>query len=181
MDKKYDIIYADPPWDYGCGNDGKIGVARDYFPCMSMMKLKAMPIADLCAKNCLLFLWVVNPELKAGIELGEAWGFKYVTVGFVWEKPNKVLCGNYTMSSTEQCLLFRKLNGKIPQPRGTRNERQFLSLRSSNLRCRKPDEIRDKITRMFPTQLKLELFATQNIKGWDAFGNEVERSIKLDD
>lgn len=180
MNKKYDIIYADPPWDYGC--DTKIGIAKYYCPCLSLKELKEIPIFNYITNDCLLFLWVVNPELKTGIKLGEAWGFKYITVGFVWEKPNRVLCGNYTMSSTEQCLIFRR--GRIPQPRGTRNERQFLSLNSTNIRFRKPKEIRDRITRMFPTQNKLELFATINTdkmkeQNWDVFGNEVKQSIKL--
>jgi len=168
--KRYDIIYADPPWNYG--GVTKIGVARQYFSTMILKELQALSITRLMKKDCLLFLWVVNPELKGGIQLGEAWGFKYITVGFVWHKPNRTLCGNYTMAQTEQCLIFRK--GRIPQPRGSRNERQFLSQDASFLRFRKPDEIRDRITRMFPTQSKLELFARQRIKGWDAFGKMLD-------
>lgn len=175
---KYNIIYADPPWDYGAGYER--GVARDKFPCMSLNQLKRMDVGNrLASDNCLLFLWIVSPELKTGIELGEAWGFKYITVGFVWQKPNRVLFGSYTMPSTELCLIFRR--GRIPKPRGTRNERQFLSQDAAKLACRKPEEIRTRITRMFPTQNKLELFATQEIDDstWNVWGNEVKSSIQL--
>lgn len=178
MDKKYDIIYADPPWRYGTGYDRTL--ADDYFPCMSFEDLKNLEVENKLAEdNCLLFLWVVSPELKTGIELGEAWGFQYITVGFVWQKPNRVLFGSYTMPSTELCLIFRKKKGKIPQPRGTRNERQFLSQKAENRACKKPKEIIDRITRMFPTQNKIELFARNKKEGWDIWGNEVESDINL--
>ena len=175
MNKKYEIIYADPPWDYGARC--KIGMAFDHFPCFSLKKLKKLPIQRLAAKNCLLFLWVVNSKLEDALKLAVVWKFRFITVGFVWQKPNRVLCGNYTMSSTEQCLIFKQ--GCIPLPRGTRNERQFLSKDASHIRCEKPDEIRKRITRMFPTQNKLELFATQTVEGWDCWGNEIISDINL--
>jgi N6-adenosine-specific RNA methylase IME4 len=104
-----------------------------------------------------------------------AWGFKYKTVAFVWEKQ-KTNPGNYTMSQCELCLVGKR--GKIPGPRGTRNERQFIS----EMRTRhstKPTEIRNRIVRMFPTQRKIELFARNTSEGWDVWGNEVETNLEL--
>ena len=66
--------------------------------------------------------------------------------------------------------------GKIPYPRGAKNIRQFLSEKRTNHSV-KPNEIRNRIYQMFPTQNKIELFARQKINGWDTFGNEVENSI----
>ena len=74
------------------------------------------------------------------------------------------------MSQCEICLVGKK--GKIPSPRGARNIRQFLSERRSK-HSKKPDEIRDRITAMFPEQSKIELFARQYADGWDCWGNEV--------
>ena len=71
------------------------------------------------------------------------------------------------------------IKGKIPQPRGSRKERQFLSeLRTKH--SKKPDEIRKRIERMFPKQTKIELFARQRYDGWDAWGNEVQSDVNLE-
>ena len=168
----YDILYCDPPWDYRgrIQHNGKetTGSARFYYPCMTHDELIKFNLPKT-STDVLLFMWTSSPHLKEAILLGEAWGFTYITIAFVWDKQ-KVNPSYYTMSQIEICLVFKK--GKIPQPRGTRNERQFLS----ELRGRhsaKPSEIRDRITRMFPTQNKIELFARERVDGWDAAGNEV--------
>ena len=107
--------------------------------------------------------------LKDGIELGEKWGFNYKTVVFVWDKERCVM-GNYTMSQCEMCLVFKK--GRIPQPRGRRDIRQFLQEKKGKHSV-KPDEIRRRIEEMFPEQTKIELFARERKGGWDAWGDEV--------
>jgi len=78
--------------------------------------------------------------------------------------------GSYTMSECEICLIGKK--GKIPQPRGARNIRQFLSEKKTR-HSAKPVEIRNRIEQMFPTQDKIELFARNKTDGWDVWGNEV--------
>ena len=75
------------------------------------------------------------------------------------------------MSQCEMCLIFKR--GNIPQPRGARNVRQFLSCKRGG-HSEKPWLIRDRITEMFPTQSRIELFARQSFPGWDAWGNEVD-------
>ena len=105
----------------------------------------------------------------------KAWGFEYKTIAFVWEKqkPNP---GYYTMSTVEICIVGKK--GNIPTPRGIRNARQFLSEKRTQ-HSKKPDEIRNRITQMFPTQKKLEMFARNATEGWSVFGNEVENTIAI--
>ena len=80
-----------------------------------------------------------------------SWGFKYSTVGFVWHKQ-KALLGSYTMSECELCIIGKK--GKIPQPRGARNIRQFLSEKISK-HSKKPEDVRNRIVSMFPKQNKI--------------------------
>jgi N6-adenosine-specific RNA methylase IME4 len=134
-----------------------------------------MKVKDICNPDCLLFLWTSSPHLPQAIELMESWGFKYMTIAFVWDKQ-KLNPGYYTMSQIEICLVGKR--GKIPTPRGTRNERQFLSeMRTAH--SKKPDEIRERIHKMFPTQKKLEMFARQPSPNFDVFGNQVENSINL--
>ena len=181
-DKRYDIIYADPPWLHcgGCidrggdtGNTGISTVARHY-PTMSFDELCQLPLARITNNDCLLFLWVTSPNLDIAMNVGQVWGFKYITVGFAWDKQRTVI-GRYTMSQVELCLIFKR--GNIPKPRGARNVRQFLSCKRGG-HSEKPWEIRQRITEMFPTQSKIELFARVNgrlfppMEGWDYWGNE---------
>ena len=143
---------------------------------MTQQELLDFPITDIAEKNCLLFMWATSPLLNEAIPLGEHWGFKYATVAFVWYKKTHFI-GFYTMSSCELCLIFKR--GKIPQPRGKMNVLQYLEEKRRE-HSRKPDTIRDRITEMFPTQSKIELFARPQLTdlfgknpqdGWDVWGN----------
>ena len=173
--QKYSIIYADPPWEYrSLGMKRSKGEkwmcnAEKHYTTMSTIDICSLPVSDIVADDCLLFMWVVSPNLDQGLIVGSAWGFEYKTVGFVWDKRITV-AGYYTMSQCELCLIFKK--GKIPQPRGARNIRQFLTCKRGK-HSEKPWEVRDRIVKMFPTQSKIELFARENFNGWDAWGNEV--------
>ena len=172
--KKYQIIYADPPWEYGAIT--KLGNARNYYKTMRFIELYNLSLKDIVDENALLFMWAISQKLTDCITVAENWGFKYAGVAFVWHKPNRTLCGYYTMAQTELCLLFKK--GKIPTPRGSRNQVQFLSEKATK-HSKKPDEIRSRINKMFPTQNKIELFAREKTKGWDSWGNEIESDINL--
>lgn len=181
--KKYQIIYADPPWSYRGQNQngfkGDVGYdsggALHHYKTMSVQELISLPVADICDKDCLLFLWITSPCLKDGMRVAEGWGFKWATIAFIWDKQ-KTNPSYYTLSNFECCFVFKK--GKIPQPRGTRNERQFLSSHRTK-HSEKPAEIRKRIERMFPSQKKRELFARQKTEGWDVWGNEVTNDIEL--
>ena len=171
---KYNIILADPPWKYGGSGGTKWNRADCYYDTLSFEELSSMAseIDRISEKDCLLFMWVVSPELKRCIEVGESWGFNYITVAFVWYKQ-RANAGNYTMSSCELCLLFKKKKGKIPSDR-VRNpgQLQFISEPISK-HSRKPACVRDRICGMFPKSKKIELFAREKIDGWDCWGNEV--------
>ena len=168
--KKYNIIYADPPWKFGGSGGLKWLPASYYYKTMSFNELKKMPVNKIADENCLLFLWVVSSELKNCIEVGEFWGFRYITLGFIWYKQ-RANVGNYTMPQCELCLIFKK--GKIPKDR-VRNPgtKSFYSAPITK-HSEKPDEFRDRINQMFPLSEKIELFARQKVDGWDCWGDEV--------
>ncbi len=188
--KQYGIIYADPPWDYGgkmqfdksSAGAEAINLAKPIFissakfkyPTLKLPELKRIPICNIAADDCLLFMWVTSPHLAHGIELGQAWGFDYKTVAFVWDKMVHNP-GKYTLSYCELCLVFKR--GKIPGPRGTRNEKQLVSIpRGSH--SSKPDEVRKAVERMFPTQKRIELFARSKTAGWDVWGLDVQKAVE---
>ncbi len=172
----YGVIYADPPWDYkgqkqhaGKGKDDT-GGALNHYPTMKLPELKALkPMIDkLAAQDCLLFMWSSSPHLDQAIDLMKSWGFRWATVGFVWDK-GRVNPSFYTMSQIELCLIGKK--GKIPQPRGARNVRQYVQ-HPREKHSKKPAEVRNRIELMFPNHKKIELFARERVTGWDAWGNE---------
>jgi len=180
--KKFDVIYADPPWDYNgkmqfdrsglTAENGDlsrsvfISAATFKYPTVKTAELKKMPIEQIAKEDCLLFMWATSPHLEQAIELGNAWGFDYKTVAFVWDKMNHNP-GQYTLSGTELCLVFKR--GRIPRPRGTRNERQLVKSPRRD-HSQKPDEVIEAISRMFPEQDKIELFARRPFKGWKTWG-----------
>lgn len=179
---KFQIIYADPPWDYKGqtqhGSEGIIdtGSAKTHYKTMTvddMIKVFKPYISKKTDPNCLLYMWTSSPHLDQAIRLGNEWGFDYATVAFVWYKK-KTNPGFYTMSECELVLVFKKKGGKIPLPRGSRKERQFLA-ETRREHSRKPDEIRKRIERMHPKQKKLEMFARVKPKGWYVFGNQTTK------
>lgn len=183
--KKFDIIYADPPWHY----NGKlqfdktskskedidlskkifISMAAFKYPTLKTEELMIIPINEISKNDCLLFMWATNPHLSQAIELGKAWGFEYKTVAFVWDKMNHNP-GQYTLSNCELCLVFKR--GRIPRPRGARNVQQLVrSPRKGH--SEKPIEVIQAIEKMFPSQERIELFARRKTAGWTAWGLDV--------
>lgn len=182
---KFQIIYADPPWDYGgkiqfdrtSASVEKIDLTRNIFissasfkyPTLKLSELKKLDLASISDDDCLLFMWATNPHLDQALELGKYWGFEYRTVGFVW---NKMVHnpGKYTMSYCELCLIFKK--GRIPTPRGARNVKQLIEVPRGK-HSEKPSEVRLNIDKMFPSQKKIELFARSENPGWQSWGLDV--------
>ena len=173
--ERFGIIYADPPWDYkgqlqhAGPASGDTGGAIRHYSTVTLDDLKRLPVGKLAEDDCLLFLWATSPHLDQAIELGKAWGFDWATVAFVWDK-GRVNPGFYTMSQCELCLVFRR--GRIPTPRGARNERQLVHAERGP-HSAKPEEVRRRIERMFPEQKKIELFARREVAGWSAWGLEI--------
>lgn len=178
-DKKYNIIYADPPWEYKQKqinfqhyDEGKkyINSVNEHYSTMTKKELFDMKnvIQNIADKDCLLFMWATCPNLDVALDLGREWGFEFKTVAFVWDKQ-RTNYGFYTLSQCELCLVFKK--GKIPKKQAN-NIKQFLS-EYVGKHSKKPEEIRDRIDKMFNIYPRIELFARQTVDGWDCWGNEV--------
>ena len=187
-ERKYDVIYADPPWDYGGKmqydnssiKDKNVDFKKNIFissatfkyPTLKLKELMQLDVDSIASNNSLLFMWTTGPHLSNAIQLGTEWGFEYKTIAFVWDKMVHNP-GRYTLSQTEVCLVFKK--GKIPTPRGARNIRQLLAMPRGK-HSEKPEQVIENITKMFPEQNKIELFARKNYFGWDNWGLEVQNN-----
>ncbi len=177
--KKYQIIYADPPWKYDFANNKHYKIENHYL---------SMATEDICKldipsdKNSVLFLWATAPKLLEAIMVMDKWGFKYKT-HMVWDKVNKGL-GFWFRGQHE--LLLVGVKGKFSPPLIANRVASVYSEKKSG-HSKKPNYFRRLINEAFPTVTKIELFARkpqqlledESWQGWDVWGNEVESDIKL--
>ena len=169
--KKYNIIYADPPWSYR--NMGNIqGGANLHYPTMKQVDIENMGniIKNISKENCMLFLWVTFPKLQEGLDTIKAWGFEYKTVGFNWIKKNKngtnfFGIGWYTKSNSEICLIGVK--GK-PIKQSNSISQIIESIREEH--SKKPDIVRNKIVEFCGDVSRIELFARQEAERMGLLG-----------
>lgn len=172
--KKYSVIYADPPWSYrDIAKPGKRGASFKY-PTQSKEWIDNLPVYDIADDDCVLFLWVTMPKLNECWDLMEKWGFNYKTCAFTWVKRNKKSnswfwgMGRWTRANAELCLLCtrgkpKRVSASVHSVIDERIERH----------SKKPDCVRDRIVELCGDVPRIELFARSVSDGWDAWGNEV--------
>ena len=57
--KKYKIIYADPPWQYKVySKKGEGRSAESHYSTMSIDDICKLPIKEIADKDCILFMWM---------------------------------------------------------------------------------------------------------------------------
>ncbi|MFQ5776340.1 MAG: MT-A70 family methyltransferase [Kiloniellaceae bacterium] len=169
---RYRAILADPPWPFDTWSDGgRDRSAEVHYPTLPIATIAALPVADLAAPDCMLFLWTQWPAIPEARGVIEAWGFRYATCGFVWRKTDGIGLGYYTRQDSEPCLLAvrgapKRLNADVAQvieaPRGRHSA--------------KPPEVYARIERLVAGPY-LELFARgAGRAGWDVWGNEADKA-----
>lgn len=181
--KKYGIVLADPPWrfkNWSMNELAKRGEkwarrnGRSPYNVMDTEQICRLPIEDIAAKDCVLFLWATFPKLEDAFMVMRAWGFKYKTVAFTWVKQNpkgvgfKFGLGYWTRGNPEIVLL-----GTRGRPKRVDNCVANLTISPVREHSRKPDEVREKIVQLMGDLPRIELFATSRLQGWDAVGKEL--------
>ena len=201
---KYDLIYCDPPWEYG--NRISNGAACNHYSTMSMEELKRLPVWSLAAENAVLAMWYTGTHNREAVELAASWGFRVRTMkGFTWVKLNqnaadrfnKALStgelvdfndllemldretrmngGNHTRSNTEDVLIAT---------RGTGLQRASAAVKQVVHTClgehsAKPWEVRNRLEQLYGDVKRIEIFAREEWNGWDRWGNECNNSIEM--
>jgi N6-adenosine-specific RNA methylase IME4 len=192
-------ILADPPWRFtlrsekgmGRSPDGlskakqKHNAAENHYPTMAPEEILGLPVGQVAADDCILFLWAVDPLLPLALEVGRAWGFTYKTVAFVWAKRRRVTSrrgnaldhpdhkefpmgtGYWTRANPEICLLFTR-----GAPKRLSASVRKLVLAARREHSRKPDEIYDHIEQLCAGP-RLEMFARHARAGWTSWGNQL--------
>lgn len=171
-DKQYNIIYADPPWSYNDKMKGHGAGAEAHYETQPLEWIKALPVKDLAAKDCVLFMWAVSPQLPEAISVINSWGFKYKTVAFARAKQTKnglwvSNLGRWTMGNVEVCLLATR-----GRPQRVQKNIKQLVIAERTGHSRKPGEVRDRITELMGDLPRIELFARERPEGWDVWGDQ---------
>lgn len=167
-DKKYNIIYADPPWSYGDKQNSSCrGGAIKHYQTMKTSEICLLPIKNIIKENSVLFLWVTSPLLEECFEVIKSWGFKY-KASFVWDKVLHNM-GHYNSVRHEFLLICTK-GSFTPQVKKLFNSVQRIERTKKH--SQKPEEFRNIIDTLYPTGERIELFARQYADGWDRWGLE---------
>lgn len=171
--KKYQIIYADPPWHEAGGGKIKRGADRHY-PLMKTKDIMALPISNIATQNAHLYLWVTNNFLPDGLKVMDAWGFKYKTM-ITWVK-DRVGLGQYFRGQTEHCLFG--VRGMLPYKivDGKRQQGATVFHAPRQKHSEKPHIMREIIEKVSDRSgyNKIELFARNKAKGWDTIGFDID-------
>ena len=174
-EKKYDIIYADPPQAYHdtLGGNAKMGAMP--YPTMTNEEICAMPIGNKIAKkDSILFMWATMPKLQEALDVIKAWEFKYKTCAFCWVKQNPKSGGIYAglgrwvQGNAELCLLATK-----GHPHRISKSVKQIVMAPRGRHSAKPSEVRDRIVQLMGEDTdRIELFARDYADGWDCWGDE---------
>lgn len=167
-DRKYPIIYADPPWqyDFSPSNDRSV---ENHYPTMPIEDILAMDVASITTPDAMLFLWAPPSFIKKGIAVMESWGFELAT-SMVWVK-DKIGTGIYVRQRHEYLLLGKRGQPITPRP-GSQPDSVIEAPRNEH--SAKPEVVYDLIERMYPGLPKIELFSRSPREGFDAWGNQAE-------
>lgn len=181
-DKKYNIIYADPPWAYRdtLGGNAKMGAMP--YPTMTQDEINALPVQSIAAKDCVLFMWATMPKLQEALDTIKAWGFTYKTCAFCWVKQNPsgngifAGLGRWVQGNAEICLLATK-----GRPSRVSKSVKQIVMAPRRAHSQKPDEVRDRIVELMGDLPRIELFARSAAEGWDCWGNEAPNQQEEED
>jgi len=157
---EYNVIYADPPWDY----EFKLrGAPDEHYPVMSDSEICDLAVPS--SKDAILFLWATNPRIESALKVLRAWGFTYKT-NMVWVK-DKIGTGYYFRGQHE--LLFIAIKGKTsPPPESTRRSSVLYANRREH--SEKPEEVYEIIEAYYPNGKYLELFSRNKRERWVMWG-----------
>ncbi len=172
----YRCILADPPWQqplsgqYRAPKNKRPG--RLPYPTLTVARVAAMPVGQLAADRCHLWLWTSNAFLRDGFKVMDAWGFRYLAP-IHWVKPSGL--GNYFVHRTQTLLFGYKGRCHFPQARYRPNVLFAPALRHSQ----KPECSYELIEAVSPGP-RLELFARRTRPGWHVWGDEVAPDVRLE-
>lgn len=178
--RAFGLIHVDPPWHFKAGINARHPAAK--YKTMKLAEIKALPIRELAAPDCALFIWSSGVWLDQSIQVGKAWGFRYCTRAHVWPKMKKdyldrlfldsdafMGTGYTTRKECEDLLLF-----KIGRPKRIEKGIRELMFAGRREHSRKPEETFRRLVRLYPGPY-LDIFGRASRPGWTVWGNEATK------
>lgn len=178
----YRVIAADPNWDFKSNSKAAPGRnPRRHYETMSIDDICALPVEEVAADNCALFLWITGPFLAIGAHLPvmKAWGFKPSGMGFVWIKLNPkapqlffmerdlATGGGFTTRKNAEFCLIGKRGRSVRQD----NMVHEVIIEPRRQHSRKPEKFYRRVER-YSEGPRLDMFARQSRPGWTSWGYE---------
>lgn len=166
------VILADPPWSFATYSPrgwGKSAHAK--YACMSLDEIMALPVAMLCAKDCVLVLWTTMTHVEPAHAVMRAWGFEPKSLG-AWAKQSKTgehwhMGTGFLWRSAAEFIVLGTHGHPAQLSRGRRN----LIVAPIREHSRKPDQIYELIEASWPGPY-IELFATHARPNWRAWARK---------
>jgi N6-adenosine-specific RNA methylase IME4 len=177
----FDVVLADPPWNY-YGQQDKWTAAAKFYATAPDAAIAALPVPDLLAKRGVLFLWATSPRLDAALDCLSRWGLHYRGIAFVWVKTRadgqpigaQGIRPSIVKPVAEFVIAASRIRRGRPMKLADEGVAQLV-LAPRRDHSRKPDEVAARIERLYPDARRLELFARETRPGWEAWGNETGR------
>ncbi len=181
--KKYQIIYADPPWQQARGGKKSVrkkssGLALEY-PVMSLKDIEGLfwNLLDFTASDSVLFLWTIEKYLFEAQQIAEKTGWR-LHARMIWNKVTGIPAA-FTIRYGHEYLLYMYRGKLLPVAKEERGKIHSVFTEQVKRHSQKPALAYQIIDRLYPNTSRLELFARQKVDGWDCWGNEVESDIEL--
>lgn len=176
---RYDVLLLDPPWSYYGAGDKWAAAAKEYST-ISDEYLGTLPVADWLERNSVVFLWATGPRMDAAIDMIRHWGLHFRGTSFVWVKTRQDgkpigaqgVRPSIVKPTTEFVLAASPRRKGRPLPLSDEGVPQVV-LAPRRAHSQKPEEVQDRIDRLYPNMRKAELFARRRRDGWSCFGDEL--------
>lgn len=177
-DKRYDLLYADPPWKQSKGGKKAVrpcssGTELDY-PVISLEEIKQhLTAADkLTGENAVLFLWTIDKYLFEAETMAKSLGYK-LHARLIWNKVTGIPAA-FTVRFGHEYLLYMYKGKLMPVAKNERGKIHTVFTEQVKRHSQKPEEAYRIIERLYPDARKLELYARNTREGFDCWGNEVK-------
>lgn len=171
----YSLIMIDPPWSYKTYSPKGWGKsAQRHYACMTMEDIARLPVGELAAKDCLVWLWATAPMLDQQMAVLKGWGARYVSSG-VWVKTTnagRVAFGTgYSFRNAHEIVIL----GAFGRPKIVSRSVRSVLMAPVREHSRKPDLAYELARELIPYGRAADLFSREARFGWDAWGHEAEK------
>lgn len=176
--KKYSLIYSDPPWAQTKGNVRKCrpnqGKQLDYST-LSLEEIKDIHkyvLNNLTYQKHNVFMWSIDKYLHEAEQMMSDLGYT-LHARMIWDKTNGVAPA-FTVRYSHEYLLWFYRKGNILMPCEEQRGKYTTVIREpATTHSKKPLAAYEMLEAMFPYTHKIEMFARNTRDGWDCWGNEV--------